>query len=114
MTRQPVIADGTREGSDHHTEGQPRSPSDVQWAAGFGEIDVLKAYLDVKPEWANWQDENGWSAMHMAARRGDINIIETLLLAGGDASLKTSDGKNAKDVATIFLGEAHRAAMLLE
>jgi len=95
-------------------EGRPFSPKDVRIVAEAGEIDVLKAYLEVKPEWANRQDTNGWSALHMAARNGDINVIEILLKAGADTSLPTIDGKNAKEIAIIYLGEKHPAVFLLE
>jgi len=47
-------------------------------------------------------DRQGRTALHYAARRGDLEIVEFLLRLGGNVSAKDSAGRNVRDVCTGF------------
>ena len=43
----------------------------------------------------NFQDDNGWSAMHFACDEGNLKIVEILIKSKIDLNLRTSDKKTA-------------------
>ncbi|KNC81782.1 hypothetical protein SARC_05928 [Sphaeroforma arctica JP610] len=47
----------------------------------------------------NQTDNNGWTAMHWAARRSNREAVKLLLDVGGNMDLITREGKSVKDVA---------------
>lgn len=47
----------------------------------------------------NIQDADGWTALHQAASRGNVNMIKAVLAAGGDVDAKDKFGKTPKMVA---------------
>jgi len=47
------------------------------------------------------RDEYGYTALHLAADRGNVDTIELLLKHGADKTLKDTDGYSAVDLATI-------------
>ena len=70
-------------------------PNDVPQAEALAIIDILlagNAALDLA-------DNRGRTALMIAAERGHRNIVEALLKAGSDPSLKDRDGKIARQLA---------------
>jgi len=47
----------------------------------------------------NFQDVDGWTALHMAAMTGKRDVAKVLMEKGADISIKNSDGLTAKDIA---------------
>ncbi|KAH9064125.1 ankyrin [Lactarius vividus] len=60
----------------------------------------------------NVRDEYGYTALHLAADRGNVAVVELLLEQGADKTLKDTDGYTATDLATI--AEQHDVVALLE
>ena len=44
--------------------------------------------------------KKGWTAMHVAARSGRLDIVEALLNSGGDPFVKDLKGNTPADIAT--------------
>lgn len=83
------------------------TPRDIRNAANTGDFYLLEGYLTVKPEWANKADQNGWAAVHLATRRGDLQAITFLRSIGADFSVQTVDGRTARDIAVLLYEEGH-------
>ncbi|KAH9175454.1 ankyrin [Lactarius sanguifluus] len=60
----------------------------------------------------NVRDEYGYTALHLAADRGNVAVVEFLLKQGADKTLKDTDGYTATDLATI--AQQHDVVVLLE
>lgn len=97
-----------------YTKGKPPkfnrkhfTPRDIRNAANLGDYYRLEGYLAVKPEWADKVDKNGWNALHLSARRGDLRAINLLKQVGVDFSIKTLDGRTALDIAFLIYEEGH-------
>ncbi|KAI9462467.1 ankyrin [Lactarius psammicola] len=60
----------------------------------------------------NVRDEYGYTALHLAADRGNAATVEFLLEQGADKTLKDTDGYTATDLATI--AQRHDIVALLE
>ncbi|KAI9445105.1 ankyrin [Lactarius indigo] len=60
----------------------------------------------------NVRDEYGYTALHLAADRGNVATVEFLLKQGADKTLKDTDGYTATDLATI--AQQHDVVALLE
>ncbi|KAF8269332.1 ankyrin repeat-containing domain protein [Lactarius quietus] len=58
------------------------------------------------------RDEYGYTALHLAADRGNAATVEFLLKQGADKTLKDTDGYTATDLATI--AQQHDIVALLE
>jgi ankyrin repeat protein len=89
------------------------SPRDLRLAAGNGDIEKVKEYLDLHPEFVNRQDKNGWSPLHLAARNIQIDLLQVLLDYGGDKALATNVGELAYQIAAQHHGRAHYLVELL-
>lgn len=83
------------------------SPGDIRNAANTGDLSLLRGYVSVKPEWINMQDNNGWAAVHLSARRGEVEAIDFLREIGADLWLRTVDGRSAQDIAMVYHGADH-------
>jgi ankyrin repeat protein len=46
-------------------------------------------------------DENGWTPLHLAARRGSKECVQLLLQHGADRDAKTTQGLTPLDVARV-------------
>jgi hypothetical protein len=88
-------------------QGKFFAPTDIRSAANTGDLDLLRGYVSVKPEWINMQDTNGWAAVHLSARRGDVEAIDFLREIGADLWLRTVDGRSAQDIAMVYHGADH-------
>ncbi|KAH9047612.1 ankyrin [Lactarius hengduanensis] len=60
----------------------------------------------------NVRDEYGYTALHLAADRGNVAVVEFLLKQGADKTLMDTDGYTATDLATI--AQQHDVVALLE
>ncbi|KAH9004351.1 ankyrin [Lactarius hatsudake] len=60
----------------------------------------------------NVRDEYGYTALHLAADRGNVAVVEFLLKQGADKTLKDTDGYTVTDLATI--AQQHDVVALLE
>ncbi|KAH9044808.1 ankyrin [Lactarius pseudohatsudake] len=60
----------------------------------------------------NVRDEYGYTALHLAADRGNVAVVEFLLKQGADKTLQDTDGYTATDLATI--AQQHDVVALLE
>lgn len=60
----------------------------------------------------NVRDEYGYTALHLAADRGNVATVEFLLEQGADKTLKDTDGYTATDLATI--AQQHDIVVSLE
>lgn len=47
----------------------------------------------------NKKNASGWTALHLAAMKGDLPIVKVLTQAGADATVPGKDGKTSIDVA---------------
>ena len=47
-------------------------------------------------------DDNGWRALHFAARNGTYELIQTCTDMGSDIDVKTNDGKNSLHIAALY------------
>lgn len=90
------------------------SVKDVRDAVTKGDTELLAGYLAVKPEWADTQDKRHWTGLHVAARTGSKDLIQTLLDAGCDESLQTVDGETALDIALDTFGSDHIVVEILQ
>lgn len=48
---------------------------------------------------------NGWAAIHYAAKRGDVKILNVLIQHGGDVHLRADDGKIPLHLAVMYNNE---------
>jgi len=54
----------------------------------------------------NAQDEDGFTPLHHACRRGNAEIVEALLHEGADPQVRDNDGKLPSYVAELFKHDA--------
>lgn len=94
--------------------GRPFSGKDVRKAAAGGDLQVLSAMLEIKPEYIDAHDSNGWAALHLASRAGHEEIVRYLLKQGSNAELETNNGRTALDIAYGKHGAEHPVSKLLE
>lgn len=67
-------------------------------AAAAGDID----YLLKNKSQINDKNERGWTALHFAARFGQLEAAEFLQKNGADLSIANGEGKTANQVATFW------------
>ncbi|KAF8344221.1 ankyrin repeat-containing domain protein [Cantharellus anzutake] len=84
--------------TDDDGDGQPDS---IHSYALEGNIDKLKALLDSEYVDINGKDENGYSALHLACDRGQLEAVKLLLANGADAYNPDADGNTPLEVAKI-------------
>ena len=54
----------------------------------------------------NAQDENGWTALHYAVRDDHLDVVDLLLAAGADRSIKNDKGLTPRMNAAEITGPA--------
>ena len=64
-------------------------------ASCFGDLDSLVLLLQQGADVNAQHKINGWTALHWAAKRNNMRIVETLLTNGADRNLYTSKGEQA-------------------
>ena len=79
-----------------------------------GDVAELPALLDrVAVDFLDDGDENGWTALHEAARSGHADVLRLLVAKGADASKKTKYGQSVHDIARDVHHEDHPAMRFL-
>jgi ankyrin repeat protein len=76
-------------------EGQPLLNNLIRW----GQFRQALWLLD-RGASPNLPDARGWTAVHQAASRGNVRMIEALLQAGGDVALRDGEGLVPRERAT--------------
>lgn len=72
--------------------------SELMLAADAGKIKLVKELLlTYSVEDINYQNEYGNTALYLAANHRHDNIVELLLAAGADSSIKNSKGETAEE-----------------
>ena len=82
-----------------------------------GRFDMLKETLDKHEHLINVRDKNGWTALHEAARKGELDAIQLLLDRGAQINARTGpkeSGDSPLTVAKKFHGADHEVTKLLE
>ena len=68
-------------------------------------VDVVEYLLnetDAKSVLLNESDDNGCTPIWLAARTGNLSMVETLITAGADATITNNEGLSPQDVAVKF------------
>jgi len=89
------------------------TPKDVRVAAANGNIELIKQYLEWKPEYKDRRDKKGWNPLHFAVSRGHEKVVDLLLRAGVDAESVTNDGVPVIDMAVDKWGADHVVTQLV-
>ena len=58
-------------------------------------------------------DENGWTALHEAARSGHADVLRLLVAKGADAAKRTKYGQSVHDIARDLHDADHPAMRFL-
>ena len=88
--------------------GDAGENSALHAAAYYGAVGCLGRFLDAWDNTAcNLRNELSQTALHCAARGGQVEAIELLLAAGADVTAVDADGQTPRDVA---IHDGHRAA----
>jgi len=69
-------------------------------AACFGDTDALHRLLEAGADVNGQHKINGWTALHWAAKRNNMRIVDALLKSGADVNLYTSKGEQAYQLST--------------
>ncbi|KAI0830595.1 ankyrin [Trametes gibbosa] len=78
------------------------SASAVSNLAISGDAEGLAAHLQEHPEVdINAPDENGYTALHLAADRGHAEVVKVLLERGADRGIKDEDEFTAQELAEV-------------
>lgn len=108
-----------QESTDHDStedENNERLGALLRYAAATSNEDVFHIIDRCRErELLNDTDENGWTALHEAVRRGDTRVVETLIKAGADATLPTNfgEGYTPLQLALSIHGEEHSVSKIL-
>ncbi|CAG7846184.1 SubName: Full=Uncharacterized protein {ECO:0000313/EMBL:CCA70070.1} [Serendipita indica DSM 11827] len=78
----------------------------------LGDAEKLDTLLQLDPHMdINQKDEYGYTALHLAADRGNVRVVELLLRKGADSSIKDADDLSALELAEAS-GNEQIAALL--
>jgi len=81
-------------------------------AAKLGDAPRMEGLLKRGAD-ANAADENGWSAVHEAVRKGSVPALTTLLDHGGKVDRRTNSGDMPRWLANSMHGSEHAVTRLL-
>lgn len=82
-------------------------------AASNGDATMVKHILDLHPELATSINEQGWSALHLAARFGHIDVLKVMLDRGADLSLASNNQIEAQPLHAAVAGNQPEMVKLL-
>jgi len=71
----------------------PELEEKLREAACFGDIDGVKELISKGVNVNSQHDINGWTALHWAAKRNHLNIVNLLCNHGADKSISTNKGE---------------------
>jgi ankyrin repeat protein len=75
--------------------------SSLHQAAISGEMGKVSAILMQNPGLISFTNQQGWTALHQAARMGRKDVVTLLLAKGAQADAKDKDGNTPMDLAAI-------------
>lgn len=78
----------------------PELEEKLREAACFGDIDGVKELLSKGVNVNSQHDINGWTALHWAAKRNHLNIVNLLCNHGAEKSVTTNKGETAASLTT--------------
>jgi len=76
----------------------PELEEKLREAACFGDIEGVKELIARGVNTNSQHDINGWTALHWAAKRNHLNIVNLLCNHGADKSVPTNKGEMAADL----------------
>jgi len=89
-----LLAMGANANTSSSTDSRPA----LVYAVINGDADILALLLEAGADLAGAGDD-GWNALHVAAKLGRMDLVETLLAAGADTQTRTSSGNDALRIA---------------
>lgn len=89
---------------------------DVFSAAALGEVDALRALLDVDPTLVSVYSPDGWTALHLAAHFGQTEAARLLIERGASATLRSRNAMENHPLHAACAGQPPRelVALLLD
>jgi len=78
----------------------PELEEKLREAACFGDIDGVKELMGKGVNVNSQHDINGWTALHWAAKRNHLNIVNLLCNHGADKNITTNKGETAATLTT--------------
>jgi len=78
----------------------PELEEKLREAACFGDIDGVKELMKGGVNVNSQHDINGWTALHWAAKRNHLNIVNLLCNHGAEKSVTTNKGETAASLTT--------------
>lgn len=92
-----------------------KGQTDLHRAAAMGSVTKCKKVLGDKPtDIIHVRDENGWQAIHEAARGGNLDVLKYLVSIGADPSAVTNQGRTVLWWARSALPKNHEVIKYLE
>jgi len=76
----------------------PEMEEKLREAACFGDIEGVKELIARGVNTNSQHDINGWTALHWAAKRNHLNIVNLLCNHGADKTVKTNKGEVAAEL----------------
>ena len=68
------------------------------WLLDYGKLDCVKALIEAGAD-LNAKENDGWTALHLAARNGKLDCVKALIEAGADLNAQKNDGSTALHLA---------------
>jgi acyl-CoA-binding protein len=100
-TKPSSMANNEEDNGDGYQGQDLTLAQQVLRAASQNNVTILAALLERNPELANHRDEDGQSALHLAADKGASQALELLLQAGADGNAADADGITCLHAAVI-------------
>lgn len=103
------------ENTSSKDDDTPKGQTDLHIAAGEGSLQkCIKILGNKQTDIITARDENGWQAIHEAARGGHLDVLKYLIEKGADVTAKTSEGGTPLWWAKRSLHEGHQVILYLE
>ena len=71
------------------------------WLLDNGKLDCVKALIEAGAD-LNAKENDGWTALHLAACNGKLDCVKALIEAGADLNAKDNDGWTALHLAARY------------
>ena len=86
---------------------------DPRIAAGTGDVKTLIRIARADSTALHHPDANGWKPLHEAARSGQVEALQIILLNGGDINHVTNTNLSPLDISHQYLGKQHKMTKFL-